>query len=129
MAAKENGPAVNLIGKNTSIEGVINSESSIIIHGKVKGEIYCKETVTVGVEGYIEGILEAKNAIVGGTLSGKITISEKLVLESKAALYGELKTNRLVIDEGAVLDGKSEMDSKAKNKPPMTASDNKFNES
>jgi len=106
---KETGSAVNLIGKGTSIEGIIHSDSSIIVHGKLKGEINCKGTITVGANGEIEGKIQAQNMIVGGHISGTIKIADKLVLENKASLKGELKTSKLVIDEGAVFDGKSHM--------------------
>ena len=114
---KDSGNAVNLIGKGTEIEGTLRTDSSIVVHGKVKGDIICKNTITIGSDGYIEGNVEAQNAIVGGTVSGTLKVSGKIVLESNSALHGELKTSKLVIDEGAVFDGKSLMDnSTSKNK-------------
>ena len=114
---KDSGNAVNLIGKGTEIEGTLRTDSSIVVHGKVKGDIICKNTITIGSDGYIEGNVEAQNAIVGGTVSGTLKVSGKIVLESNSALHGELKTSKLVIDEGAVFDGKSLMDNSAsKNK-------------
>ena len=114
---KDSGNAVNLIGKGTEIEGTLRTDSSIVVHGKIKGDIICKNTITIGSDGYIEGNVEAQNAIVGGTVSGTLKVSGKIVLESNSALHGELKTSKLVIDEGAIFDGKSLMDSSgSKNK-------------
>lgn len=114
---KDSGNAVNLIGKGTEIEGTLRTDSSIVVHGKIKGDIICKNTITIGSDGYIEGNVEAQNAIVGGTVSGTLKVSGKIVLESNSALHGELKTSKLVIDEGAIFDGKSLMDnSGSKNK-------------
>ena len=106
---KDSGNAVNLIGKGTEIEGTLKTESSLVVHGKFKGDIICKNTITIGSDGYIEGNVEAQNAIVGGIVSGTLKVSGKIVLESNSALHGELKTSKLVIDEGAVFDGKSLM--------------------
>lgn len=114
---KDTGSAVNLIGKGTTIEGTLTTDSSIVIHGKIIGDVNCADTITIGGDGVIEGNVKAKNAIVGGLISGTVRISEKIVLESKSSLIGELKTSKLVIDEGAVFDGKSLMGEK-KTKAP-----------
>lgn len=100
---------LNLIGKGTIIEGNITTESSIRIDGGVKGKLICKNTVTVGETGRIQGDVEALNAIIGGKIKGKVIVGEKLVLESKASLIGELKAKKLIIDEGSIFEGTSDM--------------------
>ena len=81
-------------------------------NGKIKGKLICKNTLTVGVNGEVEGEIEAKNAIIGGKIKGKIKVAEKLVLESKSVLIGDLKASKLLIDDGAVFEGTSDMGKK-----------------
>lgn len=100
---------LNLIGKGTVIEGNVMTESSIRVDGGIKGKLICKNTVTIGQTGRIQGDVEALNAIIGGKVKGKVTVSEKLVLESKASLIGELKAKKLIIDEGSIFEGTSDM--------------------
>ncbi len=100
---------LNLIGKGTAIEGQIKTEHSIRIDGSVKGNISCKNTITIGEQGFVEGEVHAINAVVGGRIKGKIFVNEKLVLKSKSSLVGQLKAKKLIIDEGAVFEGTSEM--------------------
>ena len=107
---------LNFLGGGTTVEGTISSENSVRVDGTIKGKLICKNTLTVGLNGEIEGEVEAKNAIVGGKIKGKIKITEKLVLESKSVLLGELKASKLIIDEGAVFEGSSDMGQK-KNEP------------
>lgn len=102
---------INIISAGTEIEGVIKTESSIILHGRVKGKIFCKNTLTIGENGSIDGEVEASNAIISGKIVGKIYIKEKLVLESKSSMSGELKAKKLIIDEGALFEGTSDMGS------------------
>lgn len=104
---------LNFLGAGTRLEGTINSDNSVRVDGTIKGKLICKNTLTVGLNGEIEGEVEAKNAIVGGKIKGKVKISEKLVLESKSILIGELKASKLIIDEGAVFEGSSDMGAKA----------------
>ncbi len=100
---------LNFIGKGTVVNGEILTESSLRIDGRVKGKIICKNTLTIGETGQVEGEVEANNAIVGGKVNGKLFIKQKLVLESKSSLIGELKASKLIIDEGAVFQGTSDM--------------------
>lgn len=112
MADKNTTPNttdLNLIGKGTIIEGNITTESSIRVDGGIKGKLICKNTVTVGQTGRIQGDVEAMNAIISGKVKGKIIVSEKLVLEGKASLIGELKAKKLIIDEGSIFEGTSDM--------------------
>lgn len=114
MAIKNNlastsSTELNFLGSGSRLEGALNTESSVRVDGVVKGKLICKNTLTVGINGEIEGEIEAKNAIIGGKIKGKIIVTEKLVLESKAVLIGDLKASKLIIDEGAVFDGTSLM--------------------
>ena len=113
MAIKSGGEGVsaelNFIGKGTVVEGNVSTESSIRIDGRIKGSLTCKNTLTIGENGEIEGDVKATNAIVGGKIKGKVIIQEKLVLEAKSSLRGELKAKKLIIDEGATFDGTSNM--------------------
>ena len=118
MAFKNNESTVtstelNFLGGGTVVEGTVRSENSVRIDGKLKGKLICKNTLTVGINGEIEGEVQAKNAIVGGRIRGKVKVQEKLVLESKATLIGELTASKLIIDEGAVFEGTSDMGKKA----------------
>lgn len=112
MALKDSSSTtteLNFIGRGTTIDGNIKTESSIRVDGSIKGKLICKNTVTVGAGGVIEGDIQAVNAIIGGRIKGKIIVNEKLVLESKSSLIGELKAKKLIIDEGSVFEGTSDM--------------------
>ena len=114
MAIKSGGSEgvsaeLNFIGKGTVVEGNVSTESSIRVDGRIKGSLNCKNTLTVGENGEIEGDVKATNAIIGGRIKGKVIVQEKLVLESKSSLHGELKAKKLIIDEGATFDGTSNM--------------------
>jgi cytoskeletal protein CcmA (bactofilin family) len=114
LALKSNSTEVsstelNFLGGGTIVEGTVRANNSVRIDGTLKGTLICKNTVTVGVNGEIEGEVEAKNAIIGGKINGKIKVAEKLVLEAKSTLIGELKASKLIIDDGAVFEGTSKM--------------------
>lgn len=127
--SNNNATELNFIGKGTVLEGNLKTESSIRIDGIIKGSIICKNTITLGENGRIDGDIEAINAIVGGRIKGKITVSEKLVLEARSSLIGELKAKKLIIDEGAVFDGTADMGiaTGIESKPAISKTENTVN--
>lgn len=111
-AAESASTELNFLGGGTVVDGTIRTNNSIRVDGKIKGKLVCKNTLTIGVNGEIEGEIEAKNAIIGGKIKGKIKVAEKLVLESKSVLIGDLKASKLLIDDGAIFEGTSDMGKK-----------------
>ncbi len=110
MASKsEISNELNLIGTGTIIEGKLRSRGNIRIDGKINGELFASESVSVGSSGEIEGSVSAKNISIGGKVKGSITVQEKLVLENKAIVSGDIRAAKLVIDEGAIFDGNCTM--------------------
>jgi cytoskeletal protein CcmA (bactofilin family) len=100
---------LNIIGPGTIIEGKLRSRGNIRIDGKVTGELFASETVSIGVSGEVDGAVSAKNISVGGKIKGSINAQEKLVFESKAVVHGDIRAAKLVIDEGATFDGNCSM--------------------
>lgn len=99
------GELNTIIGKGAKFEGNIQVEHSIRIDGMLKGIVKSSDSIVLGKEGVVEGEIHAKNAVIGGKISGKIQAVGKVVLEASAELNGDLKTSKLVINEGAVFDG------------------------
>lgn len=98
-----------MIGEGTVFEGTIRVPHSIRVDGTVKGELHTTETLTVGKNGIIEATVSARNAIIGGQITGDLTAEERVELETNATLRGDLKAMDLIINEGAVFHGNCAM--------------------
>lgn len=103
-----------ILGRDGSFNGKLTVKHSIRVDGNLNGELHTSETLTVGKEGLIEGIVTAKNLIIGGKIKGTVTVTGKTTLESTSTLEGELKTGKLVIEESATLHGTTDMSASAK---------------
>jgi len=99
----------SVIGNNTVITGNIRTEGSIRVDGKIVGNVVTQADAAVGMNGVIEGSVDAQNITVAGKVMGTLTAAQKLVLEGKSVMKGDIRTGRLVVDEGAVFDGRSSM--------------------
>lgn len=98
-----------LIGVNTTFEGDIQSEGTIRVDGKVKGNLTVSGDVFVGSTASITGNISAGNIHLSGTVEGNIHSKGVLRLMSTARLYGDIQVNSFVADEGGVFQGKCSM--------------------
>lgn len=98
-----------IIGKNTSIKGIISGNGNIRIDGKVEGEIDSGGDVVIGEQGEVIASIKAVNVLISGTVKGNVQSSGKLSISSTGRLIGDVETALLSIDEGASFKGSSSM--------------------
>ena len=99
----------SVIANNTIITGNVRTEGSIRVDGKIVGNVVTQADAAIGMNGLIEGSVDARNITLAGKVMGTLTASQKLVLEGKSVMKGDIRTARLIVDEGAVFDGRSSM--------------------
>ncbi len=98
-----------IIGKDSVITGTIDVKGPLRVDGKIKGQVNCSDTVTVGLGGELEAEVNCRNACISGKVMGNIIASEKVELQAKAEIDGDLKTKSLVIEQGAIFSGSCHM--------------------
>ncbi|MCP4726953.1 MAG: polymer-forming cytoskeletal protein [bacterium] len=111
---KEDGSLNTIVGRGSTISGNLDIQGSIRVDGTVKGEVKCSDLLTVGPGGRIEGEVNVKHIVLGGTVSGNISGSEKVELQNKSVVEGDVTTKSLTVEAGAVFHGKCSMKDGAK---------------
>ena len=91
----------SLVG-GTSVKGEIFAESDIRIDGTLIGKIECKGKLILGSEGKIEGEIVCQDAIIVGTIKGKLKVNNLLVVKESALIDGDVFTDQLNVESGAV---------------------------
>lgn len=104
------GSTDTLIGEHSVFEGKIKSEASIRIEGQVIGNVDSTGDVSVGQLGVVKSNIQARNAILAGTVHGNVTVQDKLTITSTGKLYGNISAKTFVIEEGGVFQGSSKME-------------------
>ena len=104
----------NIIAKNTSIIGDINSEGDFRVDGIVEGAIKTTGRVVIGAQGTIKGTVECSNADIEGVFSGKLIVSELLSLKASAKISGEVFINKLSVEPNATFNATCTMKSGVK---------------
>ena len=104
-----NAKISTILGKGTVLNGDFNADGSARIDGTVNGNVVVKGMMILGVDGKINGDVQATGALIGGSVVGNVDAPDKLEMSSTAKVLGDIKTKVLVIDEHAIFQGKCDM--------------------
>ena len=95
------------IGKSVVIKGNLISAEDLTIDGRVEGTIELRDHgLTIGAEADIQADIFAKTVTVRGTVTGKITASDKVSVAETGAIEGDIISPRLAMADGAVVRGR-----------------------
>ncbi|PSQ98396.1 MAG: polymer-forming cytoskeletal protein [Bacteroidetes bacterium QS_9_68_14] len=113
MARSSGGDArpdqLNMVGKETVLEGTLRAESDVRVSGHIKGMLDVEGRAIVTQEGVVEGELRATDADVAGSVQGEIHVSERLMLKSAARIDGNVAAGRIKVEEGALFTGQCDI--------------------
>jgi cytoskeletal protein CcmA (bactofilin family) len=101
----------SILGESMSIDGALKVLGSVLIQGRVTGNIEADpkaDLVVVGVgdSGHVQGNITAHQIMIGGHVMGDVTGSVRVELMTNAVVEGNLSYGSLVIDEGARVTGR-----------------------
>lgn len=99
-----------IIGLDSFLSGVINTESSIRLEGNFKGDIRSQGNVFIGVNSKVFGNISALRVIVQGEITGDVDVVESIEIMRTGKIIGDIYGKKLIIDEGATFQGDVNMD-------------------
>jgi cytoskeletal protein CcmA (bactofilin family) len=95
---------VSCLGKALTVRGVLDTDGELRVDGSVLGRINAGRFV-LGVDGYVEGDVLAREAQIGGRFSGRI-FALTVALGSSAEITGRVFHHTLTVANGARIDGR-----------------------
>jgi cytoskeletal protein CcmA (bactofilin family) len=107
--AREPGSGYSLLDSQLIVTGDIETSGSLRIDGRLMGSVRNADVVVIGVGAAMTGDVTAREVIVGGTLRGNVTATDRLELQPTAVVIGDVSTNVILVHEGGVLNGHMEM--------------------
>ena len=106
MLRNNNDSKINsILGPEVEVNGDVKAVGSILIYGRINGNVTSTGTITTAKDSYIKGNIESKNAIISGHIDGDLKIENKTTLEHDCVLNGNLMTSIVVVEEGATFEG------------------------
>ena len=94
-----------VVAAETFVQGTIRTQGSLIVDGKIEGNIFDAKTVVVGELGQIQGDISAQTVIIGGKVIGNIQAAKLVQVMTKGQVIGDIRTKSLHIEDGAIFDG------------------------
>jgi cytoskeletal protein CcmA (bactofilin family) len=101
----------SILGPELEIKGDVKVAGSLLIYGKVFGNIDSNGTVRTAKGSVVKGNIKAKNAAISGEVEGDLIVKSKVTLGDTSLLTGNLKAAILTIEEGAKFEGICNMQS------------------
>jgi cytoskeletal protein CcmA (bactofilin family) len=106
------------IDEGSDIEGTYAFSGTVMLNGKLTGEIVSNDTLIVGEKGVVRANIRAGVVLVSGEVVGNVLATERVELRGKARVFGDIETPVVVIEEGVLFEGQCRM---TKGKPAEVA--------
>lgn len=101
-----------LLGEDARIEGLLDFEGTLRLDGKLEGTLNGRNgTLIVGEKAVLKAEITVKNAVIMGTVTGRVEALEKIELYPPAKIDGDIMAPKVTIEAGAILNGKCLMTS------------------
>ena len=94
---------ISNISKNLHIIGTVFSSGKISFNGSIKGTLESK-SLYVGENGFIDGKVEADEAVILGRIKGTLK-GNKVRLASSSRIEGDTYHQVIAIEDGAIYEG------------------------
>lgn len=118
MAKADKTQTNTIVGPNTVIQGNLEVKGSVLVYGKVFGDVHSEGLVRTTKESLIRGSVFAEEAVIEGAIDGNLTIKGRATLGGSARLVGDVQVGILVIEEGARFTGTCKMQDSKINAAP-----------
>jgi len=103
------GSLTTFIDEGSQIEGKYTFSGTVMLNGKLTGEIVTNDTLIAGETGVINADIRAGQALVSGEVVGNIQASERVELKRTARVFGDVEAPIIVVEEGVLFEGHCRM--------------------
>ena len=103
-ASEEKSRAISHLGRAITVNGVLDTDGELRIHGHVQGRVNA-ERIVIAAGGSVEGDVVATDAFIEGRLNGRI-FALNVTLESSAEITGRVFHNTITVARGARIDAR-----------------------
>ena len=116
----ESGEWTGFLERGVKFEGRLEAAGTFRIDSAARGTIVSTETLIIGENASVEGMIQGNYVVIAGRFDGTIEAAGKVEIQPKAIVTGEVHTPCLIIEPGAVFDGRCHMLLASKAAKPIT---------
>jgi cytoskeletal protein CcmA (bactofilin family) len=96
-------PLAAVLGPDAHHQGDLSFEGRVRVDGHFSGRLYGEDTLELGVHGLIEGEVDVADAIIAGTVRGRLRVRRSLRIEPTADIEGLIDCGAVEVLPGARL--------------------------
>ena len=89
-----------------SIEGDVETDGTLRIDGRLRGDVRRADVLVLAAGASIVGNVAAREVIVGGTITGNVSASQRVELQQTGAVAGDIEAGAIMIQEGGKVEGR-----------------------
>ncbi len=108
-SAGTRGDLTAFIDEGSEIEGKYSFSGTVMVNGKLHGEIESSDTLIIGEKGVVNANIRVGTLIVSGELVGNVAASERVELKRGARVFGDVEAPAVVIEDGVLFEGHCRM--------------------
>lgn len=108
--SRERESALSVLAPDLTITGDLDAQGAVRIEGRIVGSVRASVQVIVSEGAVIEGDVNTKEAVIGGTVKGKVNGSDRVEIQVSGIAHGDITTPRLQIHEGGRVNGAIHME-------------------
>ncbi len=98
-----------VVGRDIVLTGEIEACESVIIEGRVEGEITDTRYLEIAERGRFKGRAEVDECVVAGACEGDITVAGLLIVRPKGRIKGKVRYAEIEMQRGGRLSGEVEI--------------------
>ena len=103
--ARSSANGYSVIDHELTISGDIRTGGTIRVDGRVEGSLHRADTLIIGAGGTVVGNIEAREVVIGGSLHGNLTVSERVEVQATATINGDIRAAAVQLMEGGTVHG------------------------
>lgn len=94
-----------IIGKDVSIEGILECAGNLRLSGRISGKISSPGIVFIEKGASLKGNLSSSHSIINGSVDGEINVGGNVELGEFSRVKGDIIAGSLAIERGAFISG------------------------
>jgi cytoskeletal protein CcmA (bactofilin family) len=99
------GDLAAFIDEGSEIEGKYTFSGTVMLNGKLSGEIHTTDTLIIGEKGIVTANIRAGTVLICGELVGNVLATVRVELRGTARVIGDVEAPVVVVEEGVHFEG------------------------
>ncbi len=95
----------SVFSASSRLDGKLTGSETIIIEGRLDGEILVDGSLEITQNAKINGNIKADKLSIYGKVEGNIDVVESLLISREAVIHGDIKAGAVTIIPGAIING------------------------